>query len=52
MVVGKEEFNRALREINESYAKVFVLIERVEKLEQQVKELQEAQPKRRTANAA
>lgn len=38
MVVSKVEFNDALREINVSYAKVF---ERLEKLEEQIKALEE-----------
>lgn len=50
MVVSKTEFNDALIQINQSYAKMF---ERVEKLEARVAELEEkAKPKTRTQKAS
>lgn len=42
MVVSKPEFNKALQEINDSYAK---LVERIEKLEKQLAEKPEAASK-------
>lgn len=48
MVVGKEEFNKALTEINESYLKLW---KKIEELEAEIAELKK--PKTRTkADAA
>lgn len=50
MVVGKEQFNQAMQEINESYAKLWA---KVEALEAKVKELEESKSKvRAKADAA
>jgi uncharacterized protein YdcH (DUF465 family) len=48
MVVGKDEFNRALKEINESYAKI---VAKNEELEKRIAELENSKTAKTTKAA-
>ena len=49
MVVGKDEFNRALKEINESYAKI---VAKNDELEKRIAELENQKSVAKTTKAA